>query len=276
MKHLSLSEIQDKEYAMLCDFADVCEKNHLTYGLSGGTLLGAVRHGGFIPWDDDIDIEMPRPDYDKLMKIADREFAKINSCYKYSTPYNDPNNIHPYCKLCAMDTTSIILPKSKRIKSHLYIDVFPIEGMPNSAKAQEKHRLKVYRRVLALYGLKIAKYKINEYRDPFRKTIWRAASIINDVIPTTFMIKYVDKLVHKYKFNSGKDNADIVAGYADREIMPKQVFTYVKMFKFRDRIFYGKEKYDYYLTNIYGDYMKIPPKSQQIHHDMEVYYNNMA
>lgn len=90
-KKLDLKEIQRIEYDILCVFADICEKHGLRYGLCGGTLLGAIRHTGFIPWDDDVDVEMPRPDYMKFIQIAEQEFPEY---LKVSTPYNDSNTFH--------------------------------------------------------------------------------------------------------------------------------------------------------------------------------------
>ncbi len=268
MRKLNLQEIQSKEFEILCEFDRICRKHHLRYGLCGGTLLGAVRHEGFIPWDDDIDVEMPRPDYKKLMEIAEAEFP---SYYRLETPYNNLDTIHAYGKICDLRTELIEFPEGKRIRTHLYIDVFPIDGMPDDRIKQEKHRKKTRRRMLALYGFRVAKYKRNEKMGIFMKCFWRLASAANKMMPAKRLIKRVDKMAEKYEFGTTRYNAVIVAGYGAIEIMPKIVFGFDNEVTFCGRKFFATDKPDYYLTSIYGDYMQLPPEERRIHHEMEAY-----
>ncbi len=148
MKKLNLDEIKKIEFEILIAFDTVCKEHNLRYGLSGGTLLGAIRHGGFIPWDDDIDVVMPRPDYERLIDISNKVF---NDRLFFSTPKTDYNTVHAYGKLYDMRTELIEFPDSKRLKSHVYIDVFPLDGLPNDANKNCKHRKKVRKRMLTLY-----------------------------------------------------------------------------------------------------------------------------
>lgn len=268
MKKLNLEEIQKKEYDILCEFDRICRENNLRYGLCGGTLLGAIRHQGFIPWDDDIDVEMPRPDYMKLVSVAKDVFPEY---YELVTPYSDNDTIHAYGKICDLRTKLIEFPESKKIPTHLYIDIFPIDGMPVDPIAQEKHRKKTRKRMLTLYGYKIAKYKLNEKLNIFKKIFWRIAKIVEKIIPNQKLIKKVDKLALKYEFGTTKHCAVIVAGYGAREVMPIQVFDFSNEVVFEGKKFYATSKPDYYLTNIYGNYMQIPPIEQRIHHEMEAY-----
>lgn len=270
MVNMTLQEIQDAEFLLLCEFDRVCRKNNLRYGLCGGTLLGAVRHQGFIPWDDDIDVVMPRPDYEKLMAIADDELPVY---YKLAYPYNDEDTPHAYGKLQDLRTTLVEFPDSKRIETHLYVDIFPIDGMPEDCIQQERHRKKVRRRFLTLYGFKIAKYNKTLPQSLMKKLIWQIISLCDRVVPKHFFIRRVDKIVKKYAFDESKYSAVIVAGYGSREVMPHIVYGFDKEILFRDKIFKVMNKTDYYLTNLYGDYMTLPPEDQRIHHNMEVWWN---
>lgn len=271
MKKLNLKEIQEKELEILCCFDKICRENNIRYGLIGGTLLGAVRHGGFIPWDDDIDVEMPRPDYNKLMRIAEKCFPPH---FKMVHPYNDTDTIHAYAKIYDLNTTMIEFPESKKIKGHLYIDVFPVDGMPSDVIAQEKHRKKVRRRMLTLYGFKVAKYKKNQKMSLLKKLFWNLIGMVNYLLPSKFLIKRVDKLAQKYDFDKSKYAGLIVAGYGSREIMPSMVYNFNDNISFCGKSFSSTSKADYYLTSIYGDYMKLPPENERIHHEMEVYMND--
>ena len=264
-KKLDLKEIQRIEYDILCVFADICEKHGLRYGLCGGTLLGAIRHTGFIPWDDDVDVEMPRSDYMKFIQIAEQEFPEY---LKVSTPYNDSNTFHSYGKIYDLRTKLIEFPEGKKVPVHVYIDIFPVDGMPLEPQKHEKHRIRTRRRMLLLYGFKVAKYKTNEEMKIFAKLFWKIIAILENVIPKKWLIKYVDGLALKYDFDESAYNSVLVAGYGFRETMPHIIFDYNNKVRFVDREFCTFCKTDYYLTNIYGNYMELPPIDQRKCHDI--------
>lgn len=268
MEKLSLHQIQEKEYIMLRIFATLCEKNNLRYGLAGGTLLGAVRHNGFIPWDDDIDVVMPRPDFYKLLEIADQELPQH---YKLVTPYNDNDTFHAYGKICDLKTSLVEFPKGKRVYTHLYIDIFPVDGMPEGLINQGMHMKKTRMRMLVLYAFKVAKYKRNEHLHFPKNIFWGLIACINKLLPEQSLIKWVDSLATKFSFDDSKYRAVVVAGYGAREVMPHVVYQFNHKVLFEKSEFWTYSKPDYYLTNIYGDYMVLPPVDQRICHDAEVF-----
>jgi len=266
MKKLSLQELQAVEYDILCAVVDLCEKKGLRYGLAGGTLLGAVRHGGFIPWDDDIDIEMPRPDYMKFMKIADQ----LPERYKLSSPYNDVENYHAYSKVYDMKTKMIEFPEGKKINIHVYIDIFPIDGMPDEPIAQEIHRYRCRRRMLSMYAFRVAKYKINETRG-ITRLLWKCVKFVQDRVIKDRQIYHVDRACLKYEFDKSKYCSETIAGYGFKETMPSLVYQFDKKIQFCNREFTTFRIPEYYLTNIYGDYMQLPPEEQRRQHDNKAY-----
>lgn len=266
MNKLSLAQLQDIEYDILCAVADLCEKEGIRYGLCGGTLLGAVRHGGFIPWDDDIDIVMPRPDYEKFLKLS----SSLPSRYQVSSPNNDPANFHAYGKVYDMNTKMIEFPEGKRIDIHVYIDVFPVDGLPEDEIKREKHRRRCRRLMLELYAFRIARFKLNE-TSGLKKLFWACLNLFQKTVIRNKQIKHLNKVVMKYDFNHSRYCGVIVAGYGYREIIPRYVYQLDKKIQFRDRFFYSYHSPEYYLTQIYGDYMKLPPEESRIPHENEAY-----
>ena len=131
MKKMQLREIKDIELDILIAFNKFCQDNNLKYYLSGGTLLGAIRHKGFIPWDDDIDVCMPRPDYERLMKIFPNIYMNK---YKLKT-ISRKNFICPFAKIIDINTR-VDFKYLNNIDKNLWLDIFPIDGLPKSKKKQ--------------------------------------------------------------------------------------------------------------------------------------------
>ena len=120
--------VQKKEVELLKIFSDICEKNNLTYYALGGTLLGAIRHGGFIPWDDDMDLGMPREDYDKFIKIADKELPE-HILLKTHTDNLGNTSIRDNATVVTFGTTDC----------NPFLDIFPLDGFPDKGFSKWKH-----------------------------------------------------------------------------------------------------------------------------------------
>ena len=139
MKELSLEEIKQVELEILHYIDKVCKENGITYYLDCGTLLGAVRHQGFIPWDDDIDILVPRKDYEKLFGIL-----KDDNCYKMIWYKNSPNYPLPYAKVC--DCSTITEEREdQKVKTNygVFVDIFPLDNYPDSKIVREMYILRL-------------------------------------------------------------------------------------------------------------------------------------
>ena len=135
-KELSLREIQLTELKILSVFSDFCNEHGLIYSLVGGTLLGAVRHKGFIPWDDDIDVGMPRPDYEKFIEMIEANGDLLNENIKVITD-RGKNAILPYLKI--VDKRIEISPKCNEKSNNIWIDVFPYDGCPENTQIGRAH-----------------------------------------------------------------------------------------------------------------------------------------
>ena len=141
MELLALEEIKKIEMELLVDLTNICKENQLKYYLTGGTLLGAIKYQGFIPWDDDIDLALPRKDYMKLIEILEQ---RKNSKYKMLSVYHTKDMYLPFGKY--VDTETVVVENAKPIKEYgVYLDVYPIDGVPSKKQEKFLKKLNLYK-----------------------------------------------------------------------------------------------------------------------------------
>lgn len=255
---------QDKLKGMLLDmlkwFHSFCEGNGLRYYALGGTMLGAARHGGFIPWDDDVDVGMPRKDYDKLAKLLEEN---PNERYVLETPNTSGKDcFYPFSKLYDTHTTLIENTKAK-IKRGIFLDIFPLDGIGKSLKESRKN----YKNIDFTYNLLLSKASAVSKGRSFYKNV---AVVVFKLIPINTK-KILRKLVEKCSRYAWEDClwvGNLVGAWRFNEVMPKAYFGTPQKYTFEDAEIYGVENADAYLTSLYGDWRKLPPKEKRIsHHD---------
>lgn len=262
MKQLNLDGIRKIQLNILKVVSDYCDENGLIYFLGYGTLLGAIRHKGYIPWDDDIDIIMPRDDYERFIK----EF-KINN-YDVKSHYTDSNYYLTFAKVSY--EKSRIIDKGPKYDKGINIDIFPIDVFPNSTKKINKLYKKI--RLLKII-LNIKNSNITSDRELYKNIILKIAKKL--LIPVNYrrIIKKINEEAMSYRNidNIGKMGY-IVTSNGIKDIMDKSIFHKKIKVEFEGNLFYAPKKYHKYLTNIYGDYMKLPPKEdRKPHHDFKAF-----
>lgn len=268
MQALTLKEIQNIELDLLLAFDSICQKNNLRYSLGGGTLLGAIRHRGFIPWDDDIDVMMPRPDYDRFLELCKNQENGFN-LITYDT-------VEGYNGLFAKiwDPSTIIKDDLMEMSFELgvNIDVFPIDGLGDS----EKEALKIFNKTAwnremlnAVLWKKYFRSKTHSILvEPIRFTMFVFSRFANP----KKLLKKVDEENLKHPFESSSYAGCVCGSYREREIMTKDAFENYVDLKFEGHMLKGIEKYDEYLTKHYNKYMELPPKDkQETHHTYKAY-----
>lgn len=256
---------------LMIKFHAVCEKHGLIYNMCGGTLLGAVRHKGFIPWDDDLDVCMPRDDYEKFIRIAKTEYAEE---FITEAP-GDENYIYPFVKIGMKDT---VLIEGDMIKNYgvrqLYLDIFPVDGYPDDLSEKGK---KIYydkiRDILKKHGKAIAPVRpstLSWWRKPFVvvKFFWYGYYRLQG--PHKY-VKHFLELTQKYKF----EDCDKVAWnwvYWGRTWIAKDKFLDRTLYDFEGHKFWSVRDYDDWLTRCYGDYMTPPPPEKRVqYHGYKLY-----
>lgn len=250
MKELSIDQIKHIQVEILQSVADFCDQNNITYFLAAGTMLGAIRHNGFIPWDDDIDIIIPRPDFERLLKIFKMENLDLGY------PTLSSNYLYPYIKIS--DNRTYQKEKfSVEMNLGIHIDVFPLDGFPKEEDLIKQHllKLKSYRKLILN---KI--FKLSNRLSNFKRIV---LGVIRYVIPVKYYIKKIIKTAKLYEFETSENVGIAVWGYGKGEVNPREVFRDSVEIEFENRIYKAPIGYDIYLTNLYGDYMKLPPESER-------------
>lgn len=264
MLKLNLNEIKKMELDILLKFDEFCKHHKLKYYLAGGTLLGAIRHKGFIPWDDDIDICMPRPDYERAIKL----FRILDNRYKLRSNHID-NFSAPFAKLVDLDTRVISRISDSNIELNLWIDIFPVDGLPENINAVKRIYKKCYfyRGMLRLYDLK----SIDDKRIVKRmiKHILKPLSLL---IGRNLFIDKLEKVATQYKYEKSKYVGVITWGlYGIGERMLKSEFEKSVKVDFEGHKFPAFSCWDSYLRGLYHDYMQLPPIEKRQTHNIEVY-----
>lgn len=253
----------------------ICEKYNLKYFMLGGTMLGAIRHGGFIPWDDDIDLGMPRKDYETFLEIAEKELPD----YLQVVNYKNTPSYQYYITRIQDKNVKVIEERIGNDSKFTYasIDIFPIDGTPNNKLLRKLYFFRVlsHRALMSLY------YKDSIDRKRKRGIIEKAFLWIMEKIPFEKIIdpykekEKIDKLLSSQNVDTSKYIGNIMGAYRTREIVPKEWYGKGTKYKFEDIELNGFDKYHEYLRYTYGDYMELPPvESRKTHYRLESLRSN--
>ena len=243
-------ELQLTMLDMIKDIDALCKKHNIEYYIAYGSCIGAVRHKGFIPWDDDFDITMTDDNYFKFLDICEKELDKNK--YYVQTPEKEEKYYLSFAKIRNIQTTLIEEKNSDiDITYGVYIDVFPLVGVPDNKL--KKQLLKINRAFMLSSNINVINNKI-------LKTIF---NLLLRIFGRKRILKYTTKRCFKYKCSECKEIVSIADGDGfEKNIINKDVLGKPKYVPFEDIYLPIPEGYDTYLTNIYGDYMQIPSKEQ--------------
>lgn len=274
MKKIEIEELRRIEIDVLDYFVEICTKNHLEYFLAFGTLLGAVRHKGFIPWDDDIDVCMPRNDYEKL-----KDLFPFHSYYKLIHHDNTRNYPVPFATLNDVRTLkdeNNIRKSCNGIKC-VNIDIFPVDNIPDNQLSIDKLYNEIAKRGNRLFCMTYSYGRSNT----INKTIKRCLGIfiyrILELLKLDSIEKEVgnfDKLAQKYKkIKTSMCGVTSIYMYGSRQSHPKRDCYPVSKVVFEGKEYNAPSNPHNYLKQIYGDYMKLPPiEEQKTHHPSNCYW----
>ena len=264
MRELSLAEHKQYQLGILKSVADFCDANGLRYYLAYGTLIGAVRHKGFIPWDDDIDLQMPRPDFEKFIATYKDEV------YKVVDPYSD---MARHSMLKVIDSRTLKIENKVKYEDGqtmgIDIDIFPLDGQPESETLYEKYYNKKHRLLrkfnyiitdVKQYSLKSKIYRIVPY-------------LIANLMTKNQILDKLRKINAEFDYETSKYIGATDSMYNSiKNRNPREWYADVVALDFEEYKFKAPVGYHEILERMYGDYMALPPEDKQVaHHSNKVY-----
>ena len=265
MKELTLQELKEIEFDILKMFDAFCKENDIKYYLSHGTLLGAIRYGKFIPWDDDVDLLIPREDYNKMITLF-----KDNGRYQLFAFEKNQNYCYPMAKLCDMTTLKEESGYNNGVELGVDIDLFPLDEWNSNLRKAKKEARYIGRQMKLLTLSKL-------YKPDSKSSIKRLIKGIVMFFCKGLGSKHYIKKILKASRKSSKSNSNYLGCkvwcvYGERGIIPAEVFADTTYVEFEGEMFPAPAGYDTYLTCLYGDYMPEPPvEKRKTHHSFKAY-----
>ena len=269
---LTQEELRKAQLLMLKILKEVhriCEENNIKYFLSDGTLIGAVRHNGFIPWDDDLDIGMLREEYEKFCKIAPE---KLGEEFVLQTTETDPGYGLQFGKVMLKDTVwmEIGAINTNRNNFGIYIDIFPYDKIPKNKILQYVIYYR-YRFIDGLIRIKLDYISIRKIRGSFRKLFYFFKLFLVKVYSLKKLIQIREKICKKYLKSEKKILVTKYGGSFKNNQNTFESYSVYELKQFEDMKFFIPKSYDCILKNLYGDYMVLPSVEKQINHGIYEY-----
>lgn len=267
MKEMTLREVQLFELDILKDVHEFCMANHINYSLAYGTLIGTIRHKGFIPWDDDIDIVMPRPDYDRFCRTY-----KSQAGYEIFSPIQG-NSYLGNTRVCDFKKTWVLsIPWCTKSPTGIWIDIFPMDGI-----AAHEDLKKVYRTLRKLQKQRMrTRLQIEALSKPLL-LYQKLLIIMRNALHGSTDIKHITDryeaiiTAEGYEHSTYCGNRSILIDFP-KDKHPRSIFDNYEPQEFEGHPFMIMSQYDTFLQAIYGDYMTPPPPEERVRHPQRMYW----
>ena len=264
MKNIDIDECHNILLALATAFDGICKRHQIPYYMIGGTMLGAIRHRGFIPWDDDMDFGVERKYFPKLLKALSEELPPH---FKAETLVNNEHIISNFIKIADTRTEVIDDWHDNPLGIGICIDVFPLDNGRNNA---------FQTKLLAMYVYFLLIIKDYLYFEPkFRRGLKKHIAILLrkiNRIPVKKRLQYIDKLIIRYAQDKSCHSINYYGRWRKKEMVLKSVMGIPKAYPFENITLTGVENAHVYLSALYGNYMQLPPENRRDYHISTMYY----
>ena len=258
-----LAEIQKIELESLDVFSETCKKLNIDFFLYGGSLLGAVKYGGYVPWDDDLDVALVRKDYEKLLREGP---ALLPEGYELQEPRNNKRTPYPYAKLRRSNTTMVeYMFRNVKINHGVYFDIYPIDNLPNDDEELEKTRKKILKLTFILQRKQTASLfePIKGWKSGIRQLIFYGEHILYQLIPHQLLVKTMNSIMTKYNYTQTHRQGNF--------FYPEPVNYFNGIYPPEEIMFEGRKMlipkgYEINLKNRYGDITEDPAEEDRVGH----------
>lgn len=269
IEELSIKEIQSISLQILKQVTDLCESLNFRYALIYGTLIGCIRHRGYIPWDDDVDIMMPRPDYDRLIEYLSCHKLKNLTLFNRQTCPD-----YPYMISRVSDDRYILeMENEDPVGMGIFIDIYPYDGLGITKEEAIKYGLKGDRLSSLCYQATRKHFAIETTTSVIRKVIKYPVYLFSKLIGKDFFQNKLEKLGGAKDYEKSEYVGCVIwLSWGEKDIFPKKWFDDTIMMPFEEYEFRVPKEYDKVLRHEYGDYMQLPPERDRIgHHYFKAY-----
>lgn len=262
-----IKDVQRVELEILAKFDSICREQGLTYFLDSGTALGAMRHQGFIPWDDDIDVGMPREDYDRFMEIGQELLGEE---FFLQNRESDPNSPFSFAKIRKEGTTFVEWNKRNIAMHHgIFIDIFPFDVLPEEEEGRDAYM----EHCLSLNAKLIRRMIPDRAAIPEKNWKWRLGALARrlqyyaaQLVPAKKIDDAIAEAFPRYRDRGFAGHDCTSHSYATKIVFPSEIFFPPCEMEFEGHTFFAPADCDRYLTLLYGDYMQLPPVEQRYGH----------
>lgn len=259
MKEMTLREIQLQSLDLLKIIRDFCNQNSITYFMAYGTLLGAVRHKGFIPWDDDIDITMPRPDYEKFCQT----FPSSSNVQLFTN--SNSGSLIAYARICDMQHTQLVFTEKpwNKTQTGIYIDIFPLDAVEQEHFEDNRQKaVKLWRRT---WAMRFSLTPFSSNKGISKKCKWLTRRLTTALVGKKRIQKLIG-LCTATPWDATTYLCQFTCPDPHEKIIRKEWCQETVLLPFEDDMFAAPKCYHEVLTNIFGDYMQLPPEEERVPH----------
>ena len=257
---LTKNDCRERQLAIMDEVSRICEENSIHYSLAYGSLIGAVRHKGFIPWDDDVDILLLRSDYEKLKTVLKNQ---KDTPWMVVLEESSSKNVFPFMKV--VDDRTMVKAEDNIASHGIWIDVFPIDFLPGSPLKRKIFLFScLIKRALVLSSITdFSSRKLGK-----KGFVKLALYMFVKVIGQKRIVASYNKEVRRYITSNSDYVGCLSSAYIEKECFPRHVFEETILMEFEGRMYSCLKHYDEYLSHLYGDYMKLPPEDKRKTHEI--------